>query len=294
MGNRSFWGVIEYEVRRLRSKKSFYFMVLIALLPFVTVTIVKYFNLETHGIFPIEQSNYLWLYLYGTPRTIGGGILVSATGIAAYMWLFASLFGGDTLASDIEEGWIQVLLSKPLTRFEYIAGKVIAALGVLASVYFIGALSSLISAYIMAGSQGYAYLVIVLPIVTALSSIPIILLSAWVGGYTGSSLTGLLSGIGLYFLSNTIAGLVGFTAGPRFIQRLMDYSLLDPIKASTQTSLVTVMYLTGVHKIVFPRINGVYPVYSVNRLFTGSWVNLITSSIIIFFFIVKWFSRKSF
>ncbi|MCE4607149.1 MAG: ABC transporter permease [Desulfurococcales archaeon] len=294
MLNYSIIGVVEYEVKRLKYKKSFYFMLAIALLPFVTVAIVKYFNLEARGIFPVEESTHLWLYLYGTPRNIGSGTMLSATGIAAYMWLFASLFGGDSIASDIEDNGIQLILAKPLTRIEYLAGKTLSLLGVFTTVYFLGALSSLISAYIMVGPQAYVYLVVILPLVTAVSSIPITLLSAWIGGYTRSSLTGLLSGIGLYFLSSTIAGLVGFTGGDRFFERIFDYSLLDPIRASTQISTATVMYLTGLHKIVFPRIGGVHPTYDVNKLFIGSWLNLVVSSVVILFLMVKWFSRKSF
>jgi len=292
--NQSIIGLIEYEVKRLRYKKSFYFMLAIALLPFVTVAIVKYFNLEAHGIFPVEQNNHLWLYLYGTPRNMGNGVVLSATGIAAYMWLFASLFGGDMIASDIEDDSIQVILAKPLARLEYIAGKILSIICLFIAVYFVGALSSLISAYFMVGPQAYVHLVIILPIVTAISSIPLILLSAWIGGYTRSSLTGLLSGIGLYFLSSTIAGLVGFTGGGRFFERILDYSLLDPIRASTQISTATVMYLTGLHKIMFPRIDGIHLTYDVDKLFVGSWLNLVISSIVILFFMVKWFSKKSF
>ncbi len=285
---------MEYEVKRLRYKKSFYFMLAIALLPFVTVAIVKYFNLEAHGIFPVEQNNHLWLYLYGTPRNMSNGVVLSATGIAAYMWLFASLFGGDMIASDIEDDSIQVILAKPLARLEYIAGKILSIMCLFIAVYFVGALSSLISAYLMVGSQAYIHLAVILPVVTAISSIPITLLSAWIGGYTRSSLTGLLSGIGLYFLSSTIAGLIGFTGGGRFFERILDYSLIDPIRASTQISTATVMYLTGLHKIMFPRIDGVHLTYDVNKLFVGSWLNLVISSLVILFFMVKWFSKKSF
>lgn len=286
-------GIVEYEFKRIIAKKSFYLMVAMAFLPIIAAVAIKHYG---HGAGLGPDKDYLWLYLYGTPRSIfGGGVLFSVVGLASYMWVFASLFGGDMIASDLRDNGVQLLLSKPIRRIDYVLGKTLTVVALLYIVYLIGSIVSLVSGYIAGGHQSSIILVPLLPMVLALASIPLILLSAWIGAYSGSPMTGLLSGIGLYFLSSTIAGVVGLTAGSSgMMVRMMDYGVIDPIRASTQLATLTSMYLTGIKTMDLPSPGGSVVYYGISKLFIGSWVNLAVSSVIIAYFLVKWFNRKSF
>ncbi len=200
--------IVEYELRRATGKKALLLGIALALLPFAIAIIVKHYTHSQH----LGSTRLLWAAMAGLdPVAAFNAILSPASTINAvsFWWLIIVLFAGDLLASDARDGALRLLLSKPLTRGEYLAGKLVGVLVLLTVISLMGMGGVVGSAYILGGSQEHVSLAPAAALLLVVGGLPLLLLTALVGLKTKSPLSGFISGIVLYFVFQMIVSLLG-------------------------------------------------------------------------------------
>ena len=199
--------VARYEFGREASKRSLYVVIALMLLPLVVAVLVK----RLTGSPGVEEAERLWASIMGVdPRG-----LVASTGVAgvssltlfSWAWLIAILYGGDLLASDLQTGMASLIISRPVSRGEYVAGKVAAVTASLVLVFLAGGLSVYAASWILAGPQEGIIEALLLSVAVALGSLPLLLLSALLGAYFEKPSLGMILGFVAYFVGSMAAGL---------------------------------------------------------------------------------------
>ena len=200
--------VAEYEVRRSLSKKALLLGVALALLPLAVAFIVKYYTRPEH----LGSTRLLWASMAGLdPIAAMNALLNPAASLNAvsFWWLIVVLFAGDLLASDARDGAMRLLLSKPLTRGEYLAGKLLGVLAMLTLVALLGMGGVVGASYILAGSQEHVILAPVIGVLLVVGGLPLLLVTALVGLRSRSPLSGFIFGIIIYFVFQMITSFLG-------------------------------------------------------------------------------------
>jgi len=200
--------VAGFEFRREARKRSIYLVVALMLLPLVAALIVR----GIAGRPSVEESERLWAGILGfdpnaaiASASIG---VISAVSLASWSWLIATLFGGDLFASDIEDGTASLLLSRDLSRREYVAGKVAALAVTLALSFLVAGIATYAAAWILAGRQEGLVEAAALSPLIGLGSLPLALLAAIVGLKTRRAVLGIILGVIAYFAVAIVAGVI--------------------------------------------------------------------------------------
>ncbi len=270
-------GLLEYELKRLHSKKSFYLLLIVAVSPVFATGLIRYlgYNGSVGGLF--------WLQLFGVQ--VGGslaGLLASSAGVASLIWILGPLFGGDLVAADLRDESIYLVLSRPLKRAGYLVGKILALSLFLAAMYTSSLLASYLSASVLIGGQEKVYLMPVALFTALVSTMFMAVLSAVIGAYTRNPTAGMIGGIGLYFITGTIEGIVlmatGAVSSPG---RLSYYMAVDPIRAALSLPTLTLSYIAGMHSL---NAAGILLISggTLGYVLAFAWMNVSVSSILLY------------
>jgi ABC-type transport system involved in multi-copper enzyme maturation permease subunit len=199
-------GIALVEARRFLAKKSTLFVLALFVLPVLVAVALKHYVSVPH-------SPRFWVLLAGidvSPElqgVTGSSLAVGLAGLTAWWWLVVSLYGGDLFASDRASGLTRLVLSRPVTRLEYVLGKLLALLAFLALAGIIGLYSIYAASWILAGRQSEPLWPLVIGLLLAVGSVPLAALSALMGFRSSKPLVGIISGIGIYFVASMIVSL---------------------------------------------------------------------------------------
>jgi ABC-2 type transport system permease protein len=123
--------IIDYEWRRALAKKSIFALIILAIV-FQTLIMVGERAASAEGFVTTDLS-LIWI-----TGVLEGGLFVQ---------LIAVIVGGGSMSEEYEHGTADILLSKPIKRVEYVSGKFLGGLSLLAMVEalitFVGVVLSL-------------------------------------------------------------------------------------------------------------------------------------------------------
>jgi len=127
-----------YEVRRALARKKVLAMVAFTAL----LDTVPYFILSSTGttLIPASLFPYLWV----------AGVIAP---FALFIQFIAILIAAGAMSEEYEAGTAELLLSKPVSRTEFLVGKYIGGYALLAMIIVINACLSIVSATLTYGSQ---------------------------------------------------------------------------------------------------------------------------------------------
>lgn len=130
--------IASYEMRRAFARKKVLALVILTVL----ISTVPYYLLKSANvsIFTPDQYGYLWVL----------GILIPN---GFFIPFTALLIAAGSMAEEYEQGTAEVLLSKPISRDEFISGKYIGGLALLQLVILLNAILTLSSATVTFGDQ---------------------------------------------------------------------------------------------------------------------------------------------
>jgi ABC-2 type transport system permease protein len=132
---------VAYEWRRALAKKKFYLLVILALVLQIGVFALFYYFFTNPPIgFPSleELKASMWLVGVLGPQ-------------ALFMPLIAIVIAGGSMSEEYEHGTADILLSKPITKVEYMTGKFLGGLSLLS---FVIALTTILGAALAYGLFG--------------------------------------------------------------------------------------------------------------------------------------------
>jgi ABC-2 type transport system permease protein len=113
--------IIGYEWRRALAKKKLLALVILAIV-FQTLTMFAFSRLAASGVFSTsEVTSYMW-------------VLGTMEGQSLFIPLIAIVVAGSSMSEEYEHGTADILLSKPITRAEYMFGKFLGGFSLLATV----------------------------------------------------------------------------------------------------------------------------------------------------------------
>lgn len=196
--------IARFELLRESSKKTIWFVITLMVLPLIISIIIKSYSRNT------VQDPMLWSTIMGYSITntslsyLGAGVL----SVISWGWLIAILFGGDLLASDFIDGTLALILVRPVSRLEYVIGKVASAIATMILVFLAGGMSVYLAAWVLGGPQEGLFEVVLLSILLGVGAMPLLLLSAWLGMRFRKPLIGYVLGFVAYFASSIAIGLV--------------------------------------------------------------------------------------
>jgi len=196
--------VSRLELRREASKRSFYFILALMVLPLVVAVLLKLMGGQG------AENPRLWAGILGVdPTAVEGGAivgLVSIFSLASWSWLVAALFGGDLLASDISDGAAQMILYRGVSRREYAVGKVLALALMLSASFLVAGVSVYGAAWVLGGPQEGLGLALLVSALIGVASLPLALVSALAGLATRKPVVGMVLGVVAYFAASIVLG----------------------------------------------------------------------------------------
>jgi ABC-2 type transport system permease protein len=111
--------IIGYEWRRALAKKKILALIILAI-AFQTLIMVAFSRLVGTMFLTNEAGSFMWI----------SGVLEAGL----FVQLIAIIVGGGSMSEEYEHGTADILLSKPITRVEYMSGKFLGGFSLLAMV----------------------------------------------------------------------------------------------------------------------------------------------------------------
>jgi len=197
--------VARYEFYREMNKRSVWLIIALLLLPLVVAFLLRSMRGES-----LPEDPLLWTVILGVDveraLSFGAGTLAGALSVISWSWLIAILYGGDLFAADLQDGSIQLLLSKPVKRSEYVAGKILAATVVMAGVFLVAGLGIVATAWILGGPQDRVLEAVFLSALVGVGVVPLLLLAAVIGLKTEKPVLGMILGLVAWFAGSLVIG----------------------------------------------------------------------------------------
>ncbi len=208
-------GLVYYELTRELRKKSFYLLIVLAVLP-VIVAIV----LRLAGFTAPTGHPRAWASILGFEQAGSIG-MVSMAGLAGWAWLVSILYGGDLVAADARDGLFGLLFARPVRRVDYLAAKMVSVVIVVTLLFTIAGTTAVASAWILVGPQEAIWEALGLSALLGLSCLPLLLASALLGAYTRSPVQGMIFGFAVYMVSTIIPAITAtLIVGPEKLSTL--------------------------------------------------------------------------
>jgi len=193
-----------YELGREARKRSALLVLALLLLPLAAALVVR----AVWGV--VERDPLMWTLIMGVDLEgvfdLGVGTLTGALSVVSWAWLVAILYGVDLFAADLEDGSVQLILSRPIARGEYVAGKVMAASLVMLAVFTVAGAGIAAAAWILAGPQERVLEAVLLGAATGIGVLPMLLLASLLGLVRGRPSQGMTAAIAVWFLGGVAAG----------------------------------------------------------------------------------------
>ena len=202
----TFISLLRLELRREVRKRSFYFLLLVSILPVMVTLILKY------GLHRSIESKDLWAVALGLKSTGGFGLLEGAS-LSNWAWLIALLYGGDLLASDLSDGTARLILSRGVRRWEYMLSKVLTVSIFLSIIFALSGLGAYISNTILVGGLlplGDMVEAVGLGALMGIGTLPLLLLAALLGTLSRKPVYGIVLGFVAYIVISIAISMYAF------------------------------------------------------------------------------------
>jgi len=228
--------ILGYEWRRALAKK--WVLVLIVLsLTFETLPFIV-FSQTSGTLLTAEIKKTMWVV----------GVLI---GQSVFVHLIAIMVGGGSMSEEYEQGTADVLLSKPITKVEYITGKFLGGFLLLSFVEVITTIAGVILAYGFFGVQRDIHFVPLIFVAVVYSMLLFFSLTFMFSEVLRRSTLAMMMSFGIFMVSQIVGTYLLF----RPEQFYRDVSQLLPTWSATAlpTSLAAdLMLLPGVGLITTP------------------------------------------
>lgn len=202
------WTVTRYELLRLKRKKMMLLLAILAFSPLIMALIARVICVTA------ELAGCLWIILFGVSVHPA---FYASPGPGGFAWIIGVLIGGDMLASEIEDGSVAYLLSKPVSRREVVAGKLLGLSIVLAAYYAATMVSAIIASLMLGDHPTWLSAAPVLYVTTLASTIGFALLSCSIGAAAGKGSRGVTGAFVLCILSTIVVAVVSWVLAPRVV-----------------------------------------------------------------------------
>ncbi len=200
------WAVTRYELLRLKRKRITLLLAVLAFSPLIMALIARAINVTA------ELAGCLWIILFGVSVHPA---FYASPGPGGFAWIIGVLIGGDLLASEMEDGSAAYLLSKPVSRREVVAGKLLGLSIVLAAYYAVVMVSAIIASVMLGDHPAWLSVAPVLYITTLASTIGFALLSCSIGAVAGKGSRGVTGAFVLCILLTIVVAVVSWVLAPR-------------------------------------------------------------------------------
>jgi ABC-2 type transport system permease protein len=227
-----------YEIKRAVARRKVLVLVAFVLL----LDILPYYALASSSvasIIPASLYPYVWI----------AGILVPQPLFIPFLSIFIA---AGAMSEEYEQGTAELLLSKPVSRMEYVVGKFLGGYILLLLILLLSTLVSLASAYLSFGAQASLNVLPGAYLVTAFSSLLFFSVSFMVGELMRRSSLAYIFSSALLFASTIISVYLGFIyelTGNAFYQTVRLYLPTSPVSSlptqyfsSTLASTVTTLF----------------------------------------------------
>jgi ABC-2 type transport system permease protein len=193
-----------YEWKRAVAKKSVLALVILAVAIQTLVVVSIYEFSRSSGIASFGSSNdFVWIL-----AVLGGG----GEG-AFFVQLIAIIIAGGSMSDEYEHGTADILLSKPISRIEYLFGKFLGGFSMLAAVEALITLVGVVLSIGFFGAQSYLQFAPLMFLAMAYSSLIFFCLSFMFSEVLRRTTLAILVAFALYIASSVITPILGLFYG---------------------------------------------------------------------------------
>jgi ABC-2 type transport system permease protein len=187
--------IIGYEWRRAVAKKTILALVVLAVV-FQTLTMVLFSRLlGTSSLFATDAQPLMWIL----------GVL---EGQSLFVPLIAIVTAGGSMSEEYEHGTADILLSKPITRIEYMFGKFIGGFSLLAMVDALTTFIGVVLSLLFFGAQTSLQLAPLMFLAIVYSSLIFFCLSFMLSETLRRSTLAMLLAFGILIASSVLGGVL--------------------------------------------------------------------------------------
>lgn len=183
--------LVEYEWKRTLAKKKFFLLMALALLLQVGMFLL-FRNLPPEMEIPSEVKATMWLTGLLSPQGL-------------FIPLIAIIIAGSAMAEEYEHGRGDLLLTKPITKIEYMFGKYLGGLSILSVVIALMAILPVGLGWAFFGPQKHLQLVPVMYVTLIYANLLVFSLAFMFSEVIRSSTAAIIATIGIY-MGSTIVG----------------------------------------------------------------------------------------
>ena len=191
--------IIDYEWRRALAKKKFLALVILVFAVQITVFVVFHHLLTNPPMgvdTPLEQIKPLmWTLVVLAPQGF-------------FTVLIAIMIGGGSMSEEYEHGTADILLSKPISRIEYVAGKYLGGLSLFSFVMALTTVLGVSLSIAFFSPQESLQFVPHIYMAVVYSNLIFLSLAFMFGEVFRRTTLALLSAIGVFIASNVISGIL--------------------------------------------------------------------------------------
>ncbi len=201
--------IARFELSRQLRRKTTIFVIILMVLPFIAALVLK--KSVSTSITLRGNPELLWSIIAGVnigAMVSGSTGLLSLSSVFGWWWIIIALYTGDVLASDIEKGVARLILSRSISRIEYVSGKVLGVLAILFLVTLAGVFSIVGASWIMVGHQSRLDLALLTSLAVVIGSLPLLLIGALVGAKVKKGIAGIIVVFAVYFISQLIISIL--------------------------------------------------------------------------------------
>ncbi len=181
---------MEYEWKRTLAKKKFFLLVALALLIQVG-TFLLFRNLPIEIEISSEVKSTMWLTGLLSPQGL-------------FLPLIAMIIAGSAMAEEYEHGRADILLSKPITKREYLSGKYLGGLSILSVVIALMAILPIGLGWMFFGPQTNLQFAPVMYVTLVYANLLVFSLAFLFSEVIRSSTAAMIATIGIYIGSSIV------------------------------------------------------------------------------------------
>jgi len=156
------------------------------------------------GFMASTDGSFMWIF----------GVL---EGQSFFLPLIAIIIAGGSMSEEYEHGTADILLSKPITRMEYLSGKFLGGFSVLAMIEALTTFVGVVLSLVLFGSQSSLQFSPLMFLAIVYSSLVFFCLSFMLSEVFRGSTLAMLAALGTLFASSIIGGILSLIGDPAYI-----------------------------------------------------------------------------
>jgi ABC-2 type transport system permease protein len=233
--------IVGYEWRRALAKKKVLGLLILA----IALQILLFVALSRLPTLPSSFTELMWIV----------GVL---SGQSFFIHLISIIIAGGSMAEEYEQGTADILLSKPITRVEYVTGKFLGGFSLLAFIEAVTTFLGVILAFMLFGSQRDAHYAPIIFFAMVYSTLLFFSLTFMLGEVFRKGTLAMLTAFGIFIISNILGPILSNYLYIMTGEKLyLDISKVLPTWSATNfSSFVTAELVTGASTPLQPVATG--------------------------------------